>query len=69
MQYASKNAKCPFYNSDKNKQTISCEGVETGTTIHVAFDTVAHLKQYKKAYCNSRYMGCRIAVMLNDKYL
>lgn len=66
-RYESSRSKCPFYRSE-TQQKVYCEGVEDGTSIHLAFDTTAHANEFKQYYCSGRYMACPIAVMLNDKY-
>lgn len=59
--------KCPFYRREEN-QKIFCEGVQGGTSIHLAFAAPTDRKQYEKCYCKGRYRTCRIAGMLEGKY-
>lgn len=59
---------CPFY-TEESAQVIFCEGIEPDTTIHIAFPTKTHIKDYKHRFCESqRYKKCRIARMLLLKY-
>ena len=41
--------KCPYYKFEE-KQKIFCEGVQEGTSLHLAFNTPSNLKDYKKRY-------------------
>lgn len=59
--------KCPYYKCEE-KQKIFCEGVQEGTKIHLAFDTVPNLKAYKDRFCKGCWKGCLLAGMLNRKY-
>ena len=59
--------KCPYYHREE-KQKIFCEGVQKGTSIHLAFDSNAKLKGYKDCYCKKDYNKCLLAQMLNRKW-
>lgn len=59
--------KCPYYKCEE-KQKIFCEGVQNGTALHLAFDTPANLKDYKKHFCKGCYNKCLIAAMQNRKW-
>lgn len=59
--------KCPYYKGEE-KQKIFCEGVQEGSTIHLAFDTTPNLKDYKDHFCKRCYSRCLIAKMLNGKW-
>lgn len=59
--------KCPYYKFEE-RQKIFCEGVQKGTALHLAFDTPANLKDYKKRFCKGCYNQCLIAGMLNRKW-
>lgn len=64
----SKSVICPFY-TEEDRQTIFCEGLEPGTSVHLAFSTPPLLKTYKKRFCEcTRYKKCLIAQMLFKKY-
>ncbi len=58
---------CPFCKCDE-RMMIYCEGVLRDTTIHLAFAYPSLTKEYRKQFCESSYMRCRIAQMLNAKY-
>lgn len=60
-------AKCPYYNGEE-KHKIFCEGVQEGSSIHVAFDTPQNRRDYKKAFCNKCYNQCLVAEALNKKW-
>lgn len=59
--------KCPYYKFDE-KQKIFCEGVQEGTSIHLAFDTPSNLKDYKNHFCRGCYNKCLLAEMHNRKW-
>ena len=59
--------KCPYYKGEE-KQKIFCEGVQEGSTIHMAFDTTDNLKDYKLHACKKHYNRCLVAKMLNGKW-
>ena len=59
--------KCPYYKFEE-KQMIYCEGVQEGTAIHLAFDSILNLKEYKKRFCKGCYNRCRVAEMNNRKW-
>ena len=58
--------KCPYYKYEE-KQMIFCEGVQEGTAIHLAFDTILNLKDYKNRFCKRHYNECLIAGLQNRK--
>lgn len=60
-------ALCPYYRRAE-RQKIVCEGVEMGTTLHVAFATTTLLQDYKTRFCDKDYNQCCIAGMLNRKW-
>lgn len=64
---ASKYALCPFYSAEAD-QKIYCEGVQDGTSIHLAFGSKTDRKTYEKEYCCADYIGCKICRMLYEKY-
>lgn len=59
--------KCPYYKFEE-KQKIFCEGVQEGTSIHLAFDTNPNLKDYKKRFCDRCWHTCQIADSHNRKW-
>ena len=60
---------CPFYKDcPRGKQSIICEGVESNSTIHLAFGNKVHLSLYMDKYCCNDYESCRVAEMLFKKY-
>lgn len=66
-RYQSALVICPFYASeDKNK--IYCEGMTADSSLHVVFGDPKKKADYEERMCCSRYMACRLAKMLNDKY-
>ena len=60
-------SRCPYYRRAE-KQKIVCEGVENGTTLHVAFATPTLLQNYKGRFCDSCYENCMVAEMLDRKW-
>lgn len=63
----SKYALCPFYRKEDH-QKIYCEGVDEGTAIHLVFDSLNGLREYKKQYCCAGYCRCLLAKTLFAKY-
>lgn len=59
--------KCPYYRREE-KQKIFCEGVKDGTSIHLAFDSGAKLKEYEKRFCKGCWGECILAQMQNRRY-
>ncbi len=59
--------KCPYYKFEE-KQKIYCEGVQEGTALHLAFDTIPNLKDYKNHFCKGCYNRCLLAEMQNRKW-
>ena len=67
--YISANVLCPFYKDSRLKnQMILCEGIMSGTSVHLAFADKGKLRQYIHAYCCDRYFDCVISKMLFEKY-
>ena len=67
--YISANAVCPFYKDSRLKnQMILCEGIEFGTSVHLAFADKTRMKRYLNTFCCSRYNDCIISKMLFEKY-
>lgn len=63
----SSRVRCPYCKCE-SKTMIYCEGVQQGTTLHLAFAVPSVLKEYRAKYCDTNYDACRIAQMLNQKY-
>lgn len=59
--------KCPYYHREE-KQKIFCEGIQEGTSIHLAFDTGENLKEYERRFCKRCWGDCILAQMQNRKY-
>lgn len=59
--------KCPYYKGEE-KQKLFCEGVQEGSTIHMAFDTTPNLKDYKNRLCKRCWNECLVAQTLNRKW-
>ena len=59
--------KCPYYKGE-DKQVLFCEGVQEGTKLHLAFDTVPNIKEYKKQFCKGCYNRCIVADAMNRKW-
>ena len=60
-------ATCPFYKGEA-RQMLFCEGVQKGSSIHVAFDSTENLKTYKNRFCKGCYNQCIVAGALNRKW-
>lgn len=58
---------CPYFKS-KGRDTVFCEGPETGSAIHVAFSTPSLKEDYQRRFCKDCWKGCMVAGMLNRKY-
>lgn len=61
------NAVCPFYRSE-DVQKVYCEGVQRGSSIHLAFGDAKDCKGYMDIYCRDDFKDCPIAAMLWRKY-
>ena len=59
----SSNIMCPFYKCEE-RQVLYCEGLYSGTSIHLGFSYPAALSEYRDTYCRENYNECRIAKML-----
>jgi hypothetical protein len=66
-RYVSSYVLCPFYHSE-DSQKLYCEGVMSGTSIHLAFDTPYNKKNYRNKLCCRDYSRCYINRMLEEKY-
>jgi hypothetical protein len=66
-RYCSAYALCPFYSCEDN-QKIYCEGVEKGSSIHLAFGDSKNATAYKIKHCNCSYQNCMVYKMLMTKY-
>ena len=58
---------CPFYHSE-GIQKLYCEGVQDGTSIHLAFASSLEMHDYKEEHCCDDFGSCIIADMLYRKY-
>ena len=62
---------CPFYKGEsKPAAKIFCEGVQEGTSLHLAFESQKNMTAYRNQYCYTKnYSKCMIADMLDyNKY-
>ena len=66
-RYVSPIAVCPFYCSE-SPQKVFCEGVEQGSSIHLAFGDSKQLRMYMRRYCKGDYRKCLVARTLLQKY-
>jgi hypothetical protein len=71
-KYDSPSVFCPFYKGESLKASkIFCEGIQKGTSLHLAFESSAKMRAYRDKYCNNKdcYLKCMIADMLDyNKY-
>ena len=51
--YDGRDTKCPFYRKHTNMK-ISCEGIESRTSLHLVFEKKEDLKNYIKKHCNKQ---------------
>lgn len=59
---------CPYYRKNTG-QILFCEGLEDGMTLHLAFDTHAHMIRFKGRFCRKdSYADCPIAGCLDRKW-
>lgn len=65
--HISKEIKCPFYHDDFS-HVIHCEGIDDGTTTHIAFVSKSACSAYKIDICSKMWRECRIARMLDEMY-
>ena len=63
----SKFAKCPFFHAEE-PQKIYCEGVEDGTTIHLAFVSKTEKRAYSEKHCNCDFIKCKVYQINDLKY-
>lgn len=67
-EYKSAYAICPYYH-EESTQSIVCDGLQEGNTIHTMFSSRTDCKDYKVARCRSRaWEKCPIAKMLTRLY-
>lgn len=59
--------KCPYYKGEE-QQKLFCEGVQEGSKLHLTFNSVQKIKDYKNRFCKGCYNQCLIAMMLNRKW-
>lgn len=57
--YTAKGCLCPFY-KHQDPSMIYCQGFTWGTTIHVAFDNRAMLRDYTGKFCKENFKDCRV---------
>lgn len=55
----SSQVKCPYYKHE-DSQMIYCDGVQDGSTIHLAFANKTEALDYKKSFCRTCYSDCHI---------
>lgn len=65
--YISMYSTCPFYIKE-DSHNVYCEGVEEGTSTHLAFASSNHCAAYKRIRCRNGYKNCQIYKMLLSKY-
>lgn len=73
--FEAKLVECPYYIENttslqsKNNQ-IRCEGVDSSSTINLAFKTKQEQLAYMQKYCFSlrRCKDCKICKLLDEKY-
>lgn len=65
----SRDARCPFYKTDRERQ-IKCEGYrEDMTSTHLNFMHPDHLKKYMRIYCCDQYEDCPLyQLIIQEKY-
>lgn len=66
-RYVSAEAECPFYRSE-GEQKIYCEGVQEGTSIHLAFGSKTDTVRYRNSRCCDKFQHCLIFKALLKKY-
>lgn len=66
-RYIAKNVECPFYHSE-DAQKIYCEGIQKGSSLHLAFGSKTDKKAYKAKHCLLCHRDCALAKMLYEKY-
>lgn len=65
-RYIAQNVKCPFYHSE-DAQKIYCEGIQKGSSLHLAFGSKTDKKLYKAKFCIECHNECALARMLYEK--
>ena len=66
-QSQSKEVVCPFYRKEDDHK-IYCEGVEDGTSVHLAFGDKSRKISYRQKHCSCFKDDCLVRRMLNEKY-
>lgn len=64
--YCSPYSECPCYRHE-SAQVVYCDGVTTGSVVHLAFDNRALAFEYKLRFCRKDYESCPIYKMLTEK--
>lgn len=67
MHKEDEHVQCPYYRKDE-KQSVHCEGVQDGCSLHLGFASRQQHKRYKERFCRKDWLSCMIAKMLNLKY-
>lgn len=57
--FISVKAKCPFYKHESTSM-VYCEGINEGSTIHIAFCDNTKAKAHKLRFCYSGFRECPI---------
>ena len=60
-------AKCPYYKCE-SRNMIFCEGVQAGSTIHMAFERAPQKRSYAEQFCRKVWGDCMIAAGQNARY-
>ena len=53
-------AKCPYYKCE-SRNMVFCEGVQAGSTIHMAFENAQQKRSYEEQFCRKVWGDCMIA--------
>lgn len=69
IPYAARYVKCPFYRGN-DSNSIVCEGLNKGNTIHIVYKSKAEKKNHMDRHCDSieGCCHCRVYQMLYKKY-
>ena len=61
-------AKCPYFRSS-GKKNIVCEGITSGSTIILSFDTEDERNEHRRIFCNNHYIKCELCKAIDGKYM
>lgn len=60
--------RCPFYQSDDGKKSITCEGLIDDSYLVLLYRSKEDYRQQIELFCCEHYQRCEVYRMLMEKY-